>query len=431
MISSLGKRIFLMHNVHAAGGQLFQTRWAMNYLAGPLTRVQIPALNQMVGASLQPASTTKPSLASDSSGFQPAPAAVSAPTQTASPRATVVQPKVAEAGSTTRPAIPMGVMEYFLPANQSFSQAVKASGKTYPTEVQNKGFLYHPVLLAQADIRILNRKYNLDMDQRRTSLVPEPDRRGVVRWDDYPFAPIDPRQLDDKPDPSARYATLEAPLSEVKTVKALENDFMDWAYRTSRITVRANEALDVYAGPEVSQAGFRQMCSEAARKGRDAEQKKVEDSYDKKIGTLKERRAREERELEQDQSRLSGRRMEELGSAADTVLSLLGGRKSSRRISSTLSKRRMTSQAKADVEESKDAIADFDKQIAGIEKEKAQALEEVNQRWEDIVAQASEITVTPLKKDVLLDLFGVAWMPYYVVQSGDQVEEVAAFSAAS
>ena len=42
MISSLGKRVFLLHNVNAKGPLLFQTRWAMNYLAGPLTRRSNP-----------------------------------------------------------------------------------------------------------------------------------------------------------------------------------------------------------------------------------------------------------------------------------------------------------------------------------------------------------------------------------------------------
>ena len=51
MISTLGKRVFLLHNVHEKKPQLFQTRWAMNYLAGPLTRSQIPKVNQLAGAS--------------------------------------------------------------------------------------------------------------------------------------------------------------------------------------------------------------------------------------------------------------------------------------------------------------------------------------------------------------------------------------------
>ena len=49
-ISRLGKRIFLLHNTRAKAPVIFQTRWTMNYLAGPLTRAQIPALNRLVGA---------------------------------------------------------------------------------------------------------------------------------------------------------------------------------------------------------------------------------------------------------------------------------------------------------------------------------------------------------------------------------------------
>jgi hypothetical protein len=43
--------------------------------------------------------------------------------------------------------------------------------------------------------------------------------------------------------------------------------------------------------------------------------------------------------------------------------------------------------------------------------------------------QVTEITVTPLKKDVLLDLFGVAWAPYHVVKIGQEVLELAGYSA--
>ena len=52
MISGLGKRVFLMHNVHESKPAIFQTRWAMNYLAGPLTPSQIPALNKLLNAGI-------------------------------------------------------------------------------------------------------------------------------------------------------------------------------------------------------------------------------------------------------------------------------------------------------------------------------------------------------------------------------------------
>ncbi len=156
----------------------------------------------------------------------------------------------------------------------------------------------------------------------------------------------------------------------------------------------------MYAGPDVSAGEFRTLCSEAARSGLEAEVEKLALAYDRKLEALQDKLAREERELAGDQSELSQRKMEELGTAAENVFSLFGGRKSSRRISSSLSKRRMTEQAKDDVEESVDSIADFKKQIAMLEKEKAAALEAVNARWTEAANDLREISVAAKKTDV-------------------------------
>ena len=43
-LSSLGKRVFLMHNINAAQPITFQTRWTLSYLAGPVTLEQIKTL---------------------------------------------------------------------------------------------------------------------------------------------------------------------------------------------------------------------------------------------------------------------------------------------------------------------------------------------------------------------------------------------------
>ena len=144
-----------------------------------------------------------------------------------------------------------------------------------------------------------------------------------------------------------------------RILAALEKDFIDWAFRTIQIQVRANETLKVYSGPEVSQAEFRTLCSNAARAGREAEAVKVEAAFEKKLAALQDRLSREERELSQDEAEHSQRKMEEMGSAAETLLGLFGGRRSSRRLSSSLSKRRMTVQARADVKEFQDTIADL------------------------------------------------------------------------
>ena len=44
MLSALGNRVFLMNNVHDDSPAFFETRWALSYLRGPLTREQIKVL---------------------------------------------------------------------------------------------------------------------------------------------------------------------------------------------------------------------------------------------------------------------------------------------------------------------------------------------------------------------------------------------------
>jgi len=289
--------------------------------------------------------------------------------------------------------------------------------------------IYRPVLLGQANARLLNRKYNLDIELNKTVLVITPDRRGVVRWENFKINAIPAEQLDSAPDPQGRYAPLEVPFSDSRAIAAMSKDFMDWAYREARVTVRASEELGVYAGPEVSEADFRTTLAEAARAQRDAEIKKATAAFDKQIKSLQDKLSREERELSEDQVRHSQRKLEEAGTAAENVLGLFGGRRSTRRLSSSLTKRRLTEEAKADVEESVDAITDFKRQLAALEADKAAAIQQVNDRWGKTATDITEIPVAALKKDVLLDYFGVAWMPFHLVQIGDAVEELPGFAA--
>jgi hypothetical protein len=444
LISSLGARIFLLHNVHDPRPQLFQTRWAMNYLAGPLTRAQIPDLNRLVGAvseSAQPVGNESTAGAADSTPTDaPQPTQVQA-TQPAAAAGTDIQPVAVHAsanplplpvpeqiGTATRPAVPGGVTEYFLPNNLTLSQAFQITGRAVPPQARSQGLLYRPELLAQCVVRYANRKYRLDTTVKQAARVIQLDRHGVMRWEDYHSAPVEASQLESQPAPQARFVALPSTFSEVKLLRALQSDFQNWVYRTSQVSMRSNQVLDIFAGPEVSPAEFRRMCADAARQQRDQEVRKGEDSYDRRITALKERLAREQRELSQDETELSQRRMEELGTHAENFLSLFNRRRS-RRLSTSLTRRRLTEQAKADVDESLDAIDDYKDQIEALDEQKAQAIKEINDRWAHAANQVEEIPVTPYKKDIILDLFGVAWVPYHYVQVGEETLELPGYAS--
>ncbi|MEW6716666.1 MAG: hypothetical protein AB1345_04070 [Chloroflexota bacterium] len=55
-------------------------------------------------------------------------------------------------------------------------------------------------------------------------------------------------------------------------------------------------------------------------------------------------------------------------------------------------------------------------------------MQEVNPKWADIVDDMVEIPLTPYKKDVLIDLFGVAWRPDYLAEAEGHILEFPGFS---
>ncbi len=437
LISSLGKRVFVMHNVHEKMPVLMQTRWAMNFLAGPMTRAQIPALNQLVGAGAAPRATPAPVTASRrSSTPQPSVEDLQPVPMPSASRPSTLRQTLGDAlqssnvhpvnGSLTKPSLPAGIREYFLPQNYSLPEAFQFAKKPMPSQAAIQGVVYRPSLLAAAQVRLLDRKYGVDSEITKAALVESLDRRGAVRWDDFPYSGPSLDKVETMPAASVRFSTIDAPLNDSKLMTAMQKDFADWLFRNTEVTARANAALKVYGGPDVSQAEFMKACSDAARDGRDAEIEKKTSAIEKKIKALEDKLGREERELRQDQSDLQNRNLESGANMLELGASLFGlGRKKS--VATQLTKHRLAQNAKADVQESEETIAQYKKDLAALQRELADVTAEVNDRWGQVVNDISEVSIKPKKTDIYVSLFGVAWKPFYIVQAGDETIELPAF----
>src|SRR5262249_44640486 len=48
VIASLGNRIFLLHNINQGQPKLFQSRWALSFLRGPMTREEVAWITQPI-----------------------------------------------------------------------------------------------------------------------------------------------------------------------------------------------------------------------------------------------------------------------------------------------------------------------------------------------------------------------------------------------
>jgi hypothetical protein len=400
VISGLEKRQFLLHNVHERAPQVFRTRWAMNYLAGPMTRSQIPDINALVGIGEDEVTGSQPEIKA---------AAVDA---------------AADLGTTARPKIPAGVYEYFLPVGLSVSSAISRSGKVIPEDAEYRGVLYKPTLISQVQVRYLQNKYQLDTVQMVACLVRDPNKSGLVRWDSYLVEEPGLVSLDESPARDSSFATLSAPLNSSKTLNAMEKDFVDWVYQTQRIELYHHKLSGTYSEVGMYKEDFLKTIADELEDALEDEIDKLKAKYKTKVQSIQKKIKAEERELSQDEEELKQRKMEELGTHAENILGFVTGSRSKRRVSTSLTKRRMTSKAKADVEESLEVIEELEEELAKLTEELNQKIEEMEQEWEDQDENISVIAVTPYKKDIHVDMFGVAWQPYHLLVMGEEVVEI-------
>src|SRR5262249_13449778 len=138
VLAGLGSRIFLLHNVHEDRPEVFESRWAMSYLRGPITREEIRRLmapRQAAPAGLSGASAGR-SAAPLPAPRGPAPAAVPG-----------AGPPVAAASA--RPVLPPGISQYFLPA----SGAEPGTGAP----------VYRPMLFGAASVHFADAKAGIDL----------------------------------------------------------------------------------------------------------------------------------------------------------------------------------------------------------------------------------------------------------------------------
>ena len=403
MLSNLGKRIFLLHNIHDKGLTLFNTRWAMNYLAGPMARNQIPALNALVHAGI---STSQPGQSQSDT------------------KSEKMEPIQSDHINSKHPVIPNDIDEFYLPDNLSLEKAAEIHNLNISKNASIVNVNYHPVLLTQCEIRYQNSKYDLQLMNRKTALVEDQDGR-LIRWDDFLCAPIDQQSLRQTALPQSTYGVLPGWLSDPKNLKSLSNDFVEWVYRNGEVNVRANESLKIYGGPEISTIDFRKQCSDAARDQLNKELEDLKFSINKKMDSLEDKLEKEERDVKSAETKLKQRRNEELGTTGEFLYALISKRKKS--ISSSLTKRRMTTQAKSYLEEQKLDVEQVKRELDTLEEEMKKAVTDLEQEWAEKVNNITEIPISPFKKDIFMDIFGIAWLPYYIVKDGDQSSEVVAF----
>ncbi len=406
-LGSLKSRVFLFHDIHAGPPVFFHTRWAMSYLAGPLTRKQV----QMLAKEQAPLEETT------------MPVAAPAQAQSAPEEKPVTPPPATQDAatlSTTPPTLSSDIPQVFLSPTVAFEWAVRNYEEETGHTVLTKGreMIYVPHLLARGTVRMVNQTRKVDHQETVTRLlIPEKDALGV-NWDTGPVE-LSADVLSPKPVGKGGYAPVPAMLSRARDLKRLKKEFADYLYHNISTTIWHNPVLKLYGRVGESQREFRTRCEDEARRRRDEELKKEKAKTDRRIARVEGRLRREERELEADQEELEARKREELLSLGESAFNLLTGRRSSAMVSRASRKRTLTTKAKADVEESLEAIEDFKQELEELEAQWEEQAAEIRNRWADTVDEIEEFRVRPRRTDVRVDFCGIAWVPVWRVELED------------
>jgi hypothetical protein len=209
ILAGLSNRIFLLNNTHEDSPEVFETRWAMSYLRGPLTRTQIKTLmDPLKGRSQVEAA---------------APVSPTTPTPTLG----------ASASQGTRPVLPPEINQYYIP--------VRSQGG-------NGSLSYHPMLFANIEVHYSNSD-KVDLTQITTLLTTIADGPVNIDWGSAVSAEVPIEDLEKEPQTNANFAETPAAASKAKSYDAWKKDLASWVYRNERLELLESPSLEIASNP--------------------------------------------------------------------------------------------------------------------------------------------------------------------------------------
>ena len=388
ILAGLSNRIFLLNNVHEDAPEVFESRWAMSYLRGPLTRNQIKSLmDPMKGQG--PATPTM------------AAAASSAPPVFATLAAAAAAPAVSPA--SVRPVLPPEVSQYFIP--------VRGEGRSGAV------LLYEPMVLGAAEIHYSKSK-TTDLSQELTVLANISDGPISVDWDQATSADLPVQDLEGAPADGAQFGNLPSAASKAKNYASWKKDFAGWVYRNQKVELFESSSLDLISNPGESERDFRVRLQQLGREKRDAAVEKLRQKYAPKMAALEEKKRRAEQAVAREAEQSSAQKVQTAISFGATLLSSFMGRKTlslSTLGRATTAARGVSRSMKeaGDVTRAQDTVEAVDQQIADLDAELKTETDAIQQANDPQTEELEKVSLKPTKSDIAVKLATLVWAPYW------------------
>lgn len=388
VISSLGKRVFLMNNIHEDQPVIFHTRWAMSYLRGPLTRSQIKSL-------------TKSRQESGTGGLTP------------SPKEPGIVPEIqaqAILPQNSRPSLPPSISQFYLPAR---SRPEKGST-----------LFYEPALFAAGTVYFADARSKV-ASQREIALICDfPAESLPPNWEQARNLEIDPAELDNLPEEeTASYNQLPESASSQKNYAAWSKDLKDWLYRNESLALYYSPSLKVTSEPGQSERDFRIRLQMEAREQRDLQIDRLRKKYASRITSLEDRVKAAEFRVEREREQASQQKLQTAISFGATLLGALVGRKA---VSRTTLGKAATTAGRAgrilkegkDVDRAKESVTRLTERLSELQIMLGEEIESIEAGLDPSTEKFESKIIKPRKMDISVSMVSLVWVPYTLDERG-------------
>jgi hypothetical protein len=392
-LAGLGNRVFLMYNAHEDEPVVFQTRWTMSYLCGPLTRTQIKTL-------MDP---RRPEFAATG-------AAVASPAQAVPAVSTAVPAAAApDAGAGDQPSLPPEIPQFYLPV-----RGTTPIGGT---------LLYQPGVLAAATVSFVSADTGAATSSKVRRIAQAPESALALNWDGATVVESPLEDLDRQPFPGAAFAPLPAAMTKLTSYRSWESDFSAWAYRTQAAQVFKSPGFGLTSNPGESEGEFRARLQLVAREKRDELTEKIRSKYSAKTATLQQQLLRAEHAVQREEEQAKNRKMQTAISFGATLLGAFTGRKivSSGNLGRATTAMRdvgRTMDEQGDIKRAEESLTAMKQKRADLEADFQAEVDAIGAQMDPMAEALDQLTVRPRKSDIAVDSMGLVWTPYWRDASG-------------
>lgn len=375
IISSLAKRVFLVHNVHENKHILFKTRWALTYLRGPLTLMQIENFMKDFKDKIEvPHVGIK---AGEEHG-----------------ELLALPPKI---GSV--------LDSYFLPVQKEIElEGVKA---------------YYPLLFFEAKISMNKSRPRISHEDRIILLVEAKDNLSLKDFARNRILGLTAKDINVSDfssdwEKDFRFFELSDSYSKNSFCKRLIRMAKDFIVTNYRISIFTYEGLKIYSEPGESLSSFALKVRKVLRELMDKEFEKKKSSYTKKLEKLKSKIDNKKEKIELLNAEIAELKKLLAVKGADVIFSVFRRRSSLTKLSTAERIRERIRIKKKKLRQLEEEVRNLEREFEFLKAEMKRELAEVIEKYEVNVDKFKKIDIKPSKREVEILHSAILWIPLLI-----------------